>query len=507
VSPLQALRRDVDGSATAVRTLRDPIAFAVLALIAATVTAIAVTRAPSARIGLYAAAGVGAALGILWMVAGVVAALARRLSRPWWPFELRQGVANLYRPANQTRAVVLSLGFGAFLISTLYLVQAALVHQFGTSASASGANLLFFDVQEDQVAGVDSAILVPGYTIVERTPIVTMRIASINGIATAALNPADTADTALTEQQGPGRAGGASARPSGGAGRVFFGRRTAGPLRRARWALRREYRSTFRDSLVGSERITAGHWVGKAVPTDSIPGVSFEDGVASELAIDVGDVVTWDVQGVMIKTRVASLRSVDWARFEPNFFVVFPAGVLERAPKQVVILANVPAGDRTATLERDVVDRYPNVSSIDLSLIRDTVNGIMHKVTTAVRFLAIFCLVMGIPVLVTAVAATRRERIREGVLLKTLGATRPQVGRIMVAEYAVLGVLGSVTGIVLSLPAAWALVHFVFESAFVPAVAPVVTIAALIAGLTIAIGFAGSRDVFAETPLVMLRAE
>jgi putative ABC transport system permease protein len=110
-------------------------------------------------------------------------------------------------------------------------------------------------------------------------------------------------------------------------------------------------------------------------------------------------------------------------------------------------------------------------------------------------------------VLVTAVAATRRERVREGVLLKTLGATRPQVGRIMLAEYAVLGVLGSVTGIVLSLPAAWALVHFVFESAFVPAVAPVVTIAALIAGLTIAIGFAGSRDVFAETPLVMLRAE
>ena len=99
--------------------------------------------------------------------------------------------------ANQTRSVVLALGFGAFLISTLYLVQATLIHEFGTSTQASGANLLFFDVQEDQVAGVDSAIRASGYVIAEQTPIVTMRIASINGVAAnAGLSAADTTDSA-----------------------------------------------------------------------------------------------------------------------------------------------------------------------------------------------------------------------------------------------------------------------------------------------------------------------
>ena len=141
------------------------------------------------------------------------------------------------------------------------------------------------------------------------------------------------------------------------------------------------------------------------------------------------------------------------------------------------------------------------MSTIDLSLIRDTVNGIINKVTVAIRFLAVFCLLIGIPVLVSAVAATRRERVREGVLLKTLGATRAQVGRIMVAEYAILGVLASIAGIALSFAAAWGLVHFVFDTPFTPAVVPVLAIAALTASLTIAIGVAGSRDVFAETPL------
>ena len=229
--------------------------------------------------------------------------------------------------------------------------------------------------------------------------------------------------------------------------------------------------------------------------------------MARELGVGLGDQITWDVQGVPIKTRISSLRSVDWARFEPNFFVVFPTGVLESAPKQFVFLTNVPSATATAALQRDVVDRYPNVSTIDLSLIRDTVNGIMHKVAVAIRFLAVFCLLIGIPVLVSAVAATRRERVREGVLLKTLGATRAQVGRIMVAEYAILGVLASVTGIMLSFAAAWGLVHFVFDTPFAPAILPVLAIAALTAALTIAIGVAGSRDVFAETPLVMLRAE
>src|SRR5579883_735791 len=498
ISPLQALRRDVDPalrSADRGRALfADPVVTAVVVTIAATIAGITVARAPSVRIGLATAAGIAVAVLALWLVAIGLSAAARRAVRPRWPYVVRQGIANLYRPANQTRAVILALGFGAFLISTLYLVQSALLHELGATARASPGNVLFFDVQDDQAPGLDSTIRAAGYRIVERTPIVTMRIAAINGAPVA--HAAVAGDTTESED-GDRSADDRRRRPAAGPGQQPH---------RAQWALRREYRSTFRDTLVGSERVVAGHWTGRRAGAE-MPGISLEDGVASELGVGVGDRITWDVQGVPIETRITSLRDVDWARFEPNFFAVFPAGALESAPKQYVFLTIVPTATATAALQREVVGRYPNVSTIDLSLIRETVKAILHRVIVAIRFLALFGLVMGIPVLVSAVAASRRERVREGVLLKTLGATRAQVGRIMVFEYAALGLLGSLAGIVLSFGGAWALVHFVFAAPFAPALLPTVGIAAVSAGLTIAIGAAGSRDVFAETPLVMLRAE
>jgi putative ABC transport system permease protein len=207
----------------------------------------------------------------------------------------------------------------------------------------------------------------------------------------------------------------------------------------------------------------------------------------------------------MIPARVTSLREVTWARFEPNFFIIFNPGSLESAPKQFAFLANVPTNAQVATLQRDVVRRYPNVSSLDLTLIQATVNNVLGKITSAIRFMAIVSLAFGIPVLFSAVAATRRERLREGVLLKTLGATRRQVGRIMLAEYALLGALGSLAGIVLSVGGAWMLMKFVFESTFSPAIAPVLLVGAAMTLLAIAIGVATGREVFRETPMAALR--
>jgi putative ABC transport system permease protein len=179
---------------------------------------------------------------------------------------------------------------------------------------------------------------------------------------------------------------------------------------------------------------------------------------------------------------------------------VFPTGVLEHAPQQVVVLANVPNPTTVDELQRTVVERYPNVSSIDLTLVQETIAGVLRKVTLAVRFMALFSIALGIPVLFSAVAATRRDRIREGVLLKTLGASRAQILRIMTAEYAALGVLASLTGMVLSFAGAWGLVHFVFDAPFRPAFGPALAIAMVTAALTIAIGLLGGRDVFARTP-------
>src|SRR5690606_26093748 len=154
---------------------------------------------------------------------------------------------------------------------------------------------------------------------------------------------------------------------------------------------------------------------------------------------------------------------------EANFFVVFAPEALRRAPQQFVIVANVPPGPQLATIQRDAVRRFPNVSSLDLSLVRRTISDILDRVILAIRFLGLFSVAMGIPVLFSAVAATRRARLREGVLLRTLGATRAQVARILLTEYGALGALGALTGMVLAFGGAWALTRFVFEDPFQPA--------------------------------------
>ena len=469
VSPLQALRRDLD-SAPFRSSLRDwPRVFVNVAL-AASVVLLAASRSPNFKIALWMSVGIATVLVVLLGSAIVLSALARRILRVRWPYVVRQGIANLYRPANQTRAVVLSLGFGAFLITTLYLVQANLLQQFDLTTQASRGNLLFFDVQEDQGEGVQQIVRQSGFQVVQATPIVTMRVKSVAGQTVAQI----LADTT--------RRGGS-------------------------WAVRREYRSTYRDSTQGSETIVAGKWFGETPRADSAPlaEVSLEQDVAKEMRVKLGDVVTWDVQGVEVPTRVTSFRDVNWARFEPNFFAVFGPGSLEKAPKQFVLLTNVPDGVSAARVQRAVVQKFPNVSAIDLSIIRKTISEIVDRVSMAIRFLAVFSLAMGIPVLFSAVAATRRERVREGVLLKTLGATQGQIRRILFAEYALLGVLGSLTGMVLSFGGAWALLKFVFERPFSPATVPAVLIAAAMVLVTVSIGVLSGRDVFKTTPMAALR--
>src|SRR5207237_9441389 len=151
----------------------------------------------------------------------------------------------------------------------------------------------------------------------------------------------------------------------GGEGRAGQARR------RSPWAVRREFRSTYRADPAPAEKVVAGKWW---APSDTTPQVSIEKEVASELGVGLGDTITWNVQGVQIPARVTSLRDVTWARFAPNFFVVFNPGSLEHAPKQFAILASVPTSMEGAVLQRAVVLRYPNVSSLGLPLRSDMTN-------------------------------------------------------------------------------------------------------------------------------------
>jgi putative ABC transport system permease protein len=476
VSPLQALRRDADDTVMR-RGRRDSATYVVSFAIVASVFAIAMQRAERLRDGIGYGVAALLAVGALWVVAALLTAVARRVVRPGWPFVLRHGVASLYRPGNQTRAVILSLGFGVFLVSTLYQAQKNLLGQIDLRMDQVRANVVFFDVQGEEAPGVDSIIRAGHYHIEQKVPIVPMRIASIDG---------KTPDQLLAESI-PGRLANAPRR------------------QRPRWALRREYRSTYRDSLDATEKLVAGHWF--TATKDTMSQVSLDAGLADELGVLVGDTITWDVQGVKIPTRVTSLREVAWARFQPNFFVVFQPKALLHAPQQFVFLAYAPTPRDVALLQRDVVLAYPNVSSLDLSLVQKTITDVLDKVTSAMRFMALISLLLAVPVLFSAVAATRRERLREGVLFKTLGGTRRQIGRIMLAEYALLGALGSLAGVALSVGGAWALMHYIFNAPFHPAVLPALAVSAGMTLLAVVIGLLTSREVFSATPMQQLTVD
>lgn len=475
VSPLQAIRRNADPAALP-SEWRDGARLLVDGLLVGSVVAIVLSRIGNVREGLATTAGIVAVVGVLWVAATLLIALARRTTRPSWPFELRQGIANLHRPANQTRAVTLALGFGAFLLSTVYLVQANLLGTVQATTSGAAGNLLLFDVQDDQAPPLDSLFRARGHEVVQRTPIVTMRIDAINGRSVTELQ----ADTTV---------------------------------RRAGWTLRREYRSTYRDSISASETLASGEWFAPAAERDAARAanpdapfaLSLETELAQDLGVSVGDTIVWNVQGVPVRTVLANTRTVNWGRFEANFFAVFEPAALRRAPQQFVFIANVPAGDALSTVQRDIVRRFPNVSSLDLTLVRQTIGNIVDRVTLAIRFLGLFSLAMGVPVLFSAVAATRRARLREGVLLRTLGASRRQVARVLLAEYAALGALGALTGMLLSFGGAWGITTFLFDTPFDAALGPTAIIAVGMLLLTMLIGWLTSRDVYRETPMMAIR--
>lgn len=471
VSPLQALRKGDDGG-RARRWWRDPPLVLVNVLVALSVVGLSATRAENPEELFAFSGGIAGALLALTASAAVLTFAARRMIRAGWPYVVRQGVANLYRPGNQTRSVVLSLGFGAFLVTTLYLVQSNLLATFRQAEFNARGNLVFFDIQGDQMPGIDSIVAAQRHEYVARVPIITMRVAALNGRPVAEILADST-------------------------------RRREGS-----WAFRREYRSTYRRDVTASEKVLAGTWFGDR-PT--APGgtrqVSMETEVATSLGAALGDTITWDVQGIKVPTVITSLREVNWQRFELNFFAVFEPEALAGAPETYAAMLVAPGDSAVAALQRDVVRRYPNVASLDLSLVKRTVAEISQRATTAIRFLAIFSLAMGVPVLFSAVSATRRDRVREGVLLKTLGATRRQITRILFSEYALLGILGSLAGMVLSFGGAWLLLRFVFERPFEPAFLEAGTIAGLLLLLTVSIGLLAGRDVFRETPMAALREQ
>ena len=255
------------------------------------------------------------------------------------------------------------------------------------------------------------------------------------------------------------------------------------------------------------EKLLAGTWYTNFTNTaDAIP-VSVEQGIANDLHVGVGDELAFDVQGVPLKTRVASLREVDWHRVQPNFFIVFPPGSLEGAPAFFALVTRSGSAEKSAELQRSIVQKFPNVSVIDLRLILNTIDALLSKVSVVLQFMALFTAFTGILILIGAVLTGRYQRIRESVLLRTLGASKRQVFSILVVEYFSLGLGAAITGAILAWVASWALARFVFHSGFAAALLPTFLAFLIVPVLTIIIGMLMSREAVRQPPMAVLRAE
>lgn len=471
VPPLAALRSDFEPPK---RRLDLPRVAAWL-LLGGSVVGLAAAEAPEPELGVAFAIALVVA-GLLIAGAGVVLThVTRRFFPVGASYPIRQGVSNLFRPQNQTVSVTLALGFGAFVVGTIIQVEGSLREDLTVAFDGGQPNILLFDIQTDQLDGIRSLM---GDVDVDVSPLVTSRIASINGVGVGALQ-------AIEDR---------AERPDG-------------------WALRREYRNTYRAEIGRAERLVRGRWWdgtrgsddGTRIDPGDLPRLSMEEDIAASLKVTLGDTIGWDVAGFEIQSVITSLRQVEWDRLEPNFFAIFEPGFLDDAPQNILMVARVQELDERQRIQRELVGAFPNVSALDFSRVQDAIESILSRVRQAIAFLGGFSAIAGIIVLAGALATSRAQRLREGALLKTLGASRRQILAVLFSEYLALGSIATASGLVLAVTASWLLVPALFEIDYVLRMTPILVVWCVVVVVTVLTGLLGSRDLVRRPPLPVLR--
>lgn len=387
-----------------------------------------------------------------------------------WGFTKRQSLLNLYRPNNQTMVLILAIGLGTFLISTLYFTKDILLAKTSVENNTNDPNIILMDVQTNQRDAVANTILTKGLEVINNIPIVTMRMHQIKDELVNNL------------------------------------RKDSISKRRNRWILNHEFRVTYRDELIPSEELLEGTW-SKEVKQGEPILISVADNIARDANLEIGDQVVFNIQGVLMKTIVGNIRKVDWGRAQLNFSIVFPIGVLENAPQFSVLTTFVPDEVSSADLQRDLVKQFPNISILDLRQIFTIIEDILDKIAWIINFMAFFSILTGIIVLIGSVRNSKYQRIKESVLLRTLGAKSKQILQITALEYIYLGLIGSLVGILLSLISSQLLAAFLFKEPFIPSAIPFLVFLPGITLLVLLIGLSNIRSVLKSPPLEVLRKE
>ena len=481
VRPILILRRQVETSEDPFlsrmgRKLRDSGAqLAATLLLLGGLAALAWTVSDSRRIGGYFALGLGAVLLVLLATSALVLWLLRvflRGTRQSLPSSVRHGLANLYRPGNPSAALLAALGLGVMQIGTVYMVQRAIVREMQISTAANLPNLFLLDISAAEVGQLRTLLKaqpqVKGEP--ELVPVVSSRVLAIDGVKARDLRVQRMPRRVLQSIQ------------------LTWEAETATPP--------------------PGDKVVSGHWwsASQAKAADRVPLVAVEKALADRLGIHAGSHVTFAAQDEEIDATVAALFRADAQHAFSRAQFVMPQATLAGLP--VIWYGGVHCDpDATAVLRRVLYEHYPTVTVIDVAATVETVRQVILQITYVIQFLAGFSIFAGVVILASAIAGTRYRRIREVVVLKTLGATRPRIATIFSVEFAVLGLVAGLVGLLFANVLARVLLvrALKFDYTFQPGlnVAAWLTVALL----AVLAGWAASFRVLGQKPLEVLREE
>jgi putative ABC transport system permease protein len=366
----------------------------VLGLVA--LSALIVWQAGDVRLGSIALGGFFAALATCAVAGYVLIRLVARLrgaaSGPW-----RYGLANLRRRTWASLVQIMALGLGIMAMLMLTLVRTELITKWQASMPPDMPNRFAINIQTDQLPEMKRYFDENQLTAPNLYPMVRGRLTGISG---RSVKPADYAEE------------------------------------RARRLAEREFNLSWSDALKPDNKVVAGEFWKPGAPE---PQFSIEEGIAKALGIKVGDTLTYTIAGSSFTAKVTSVRKVDWDSFRPNFFVLANPALLQGYPASWITSFHLPAG-RDEVIA-GLVQRFPNVSVIDLTALMLQFQRITDQVSRAVEFVFLFAIAAGLVVLFAAITSTQDERVFEGAILRTLGASRRQMMILQLAEFLAIGLL------------------------------------------------------------------
>jgi putative ABC transport system permease protein len=478
VRPILILRRAVDDAAdeplstTVLRGIKKNfIQFVAFGLILGGLTLIAYRVSDSRQVGTWFSVGLAGVLVVLLLASYIVLKtlkffLAR--TRLHLPSALRHGLANLYRPGNPSAALLAALGMGVMQIMLVFLMQHAVVQQLQISSAPNLPNIFLVDIANDEIDGMrkllaaSRAVTAPP----ELLPVVSSRIVSLDGVAAADIKTKNFPHRML-----------------------------------------QNINLTWTEAPPPGEIIVDGKWwnAGQSRIADSHPVVAVAQNQAQRLGLKLGSVITFAAQDKRFDATVVAFTKSDGQHAFSRAEFILPERSLAGLP--IIWYGGVHADPaHVGELQRALYAAYPTVTVINVAQALETIRSVVIQIIYVVEFLAAFSIFAGIVILASSIAGTRYRRIREVVVLKTLGATRTRIATIFSIEFAVLGLVAGFVGIFF----ANVIVHFLLRALTIPNHVQwgmSFSGLALSATLTVATGWVASHRILGQKPLEVLREE